>query len=165
MKFLIQIILLGITSLILVSLPSFDDTLGQIYSMLVAFYRLRENFAIEYIMYLAIITLLVLGSIATGLFERKIGFRNIKFSILVAIALIATIIAAYLEYLNSIPVSIQLFTWIDSESLNIFSGFQFSTLVVSPITPVVVYPNAEASKSQIIKENKGKSGVYLIFFC
>ena len=44
------------------------------------------------------ITLSLLGSIATGLFERKIGFsRNIQFSILVAIALIATIIAAYLE--------------------------------------------------------------------
>ena len=36
---------------------------------------------------------------------------------------------------------------------------------ISPVTPVVVYPNAEASKSQIIKDNKGKSGVYLIFFC
>jgi hypothetical protein len=33
------------------------------------------------------------------------------------------------------------------------------------ITPAAFYPNAEASKSQIIKDNKGKSGVYLIFFC
>jgi NADH-ubiquinone oxidoreductase chain 4L len=58
-------LLLAITFLILVSLPSFDDTLGFIYFMniipravteeafgfgiLVAFYRLRESFAIEYI--------------------------------------------------------------------------------------------------------------------
>jgi hypothetical protein len=88
-------------------------------------------------MYLAIITLPLLGSIATGLFERKIGFsRNIQFSILVAIALIATIIAAYLEYKYSCCIN-PAFTWIDSESLNIFSGFQFSALVVSPITPIL----------------------------
>jgi hypothetical protein len=30
----------------------------------------------------------------------------------------------------------------------------------SPVTPVAVYSNAESSKSQIIKDNKGKSGVY-----
>jgi hypothetical protein len=35
----------------------------------------------------------------------------------------------------------------------------------SPITPAVVYPDAFASKSQILKDNKGKAGVYLIFFC
>jgi hypothetical protein len=41
-------LLLAITFLILVSLPSYEDTLGQIYSILVAFYRLRESIAIEY---------------------------------------------------------------------------------------------------------------------
>jgi hypothetical protein len=35
----------------------------------------------------------------------------------------------------------------------------------SPITPVAVYLDAAACKEQILKENKGKSGVYLIFFC
>jgi hypothetical protein len=35
----------------------------------------------------------------------------------------------------------------------------------SPIIPVKVYSDAAASKEQILKENKGKSGVYLIFFC
>ena len=30
----------------------------------------------------------------------------------------------------------------------------------SPITPAVVYPDAFASKSQILKDNKGKAGVY-----
>jgi hypothetical protein len=35
----------------------------------------------------------------------------------------------------------------------------------APIIPVKVYPDAAACKEQILKENKGKSGVYLIFFC
>lgn len=29
-----------------------------------------------------------------------------------------------------------------------------------PVTPAVTYPDAEASKSQILKDNKGKAGVY-----
>jgi hypothetical protein len=28
-----------------------------------------------------------------------------------------------------------------------------------------VYPDAAAAKDQILKDNKGKAGVYLIFFC
>jgi len=32
------------------------------------------------------------------------------------------------------------------------------------ITPIVSYSNADTSKLQIIKEIKGKSGIYLIFF-
>jgi hypothetical protein len=35
----------------------------------------------------------------------------------------------------------------------------------SPIISTAVYSNAELQKSQILKENKGKAGVYLIFFC
>ncbi len=30
----------------------------------------------------------------------------------------------------------------------------------SPITPAVIYENAAASKVQVLKDNKGKSGVY-----
>jgi hypothetical protein len=35
----------------------------------------------------------------------------------------------------------------------------------SPIVPQKVYEDAAAYKEQIIKDNRGKSGVYLIFFC
>jgi hypothetical protein len=35
----------------------------------------------------------------------------------------------------------------------------------SPIVPVAFYPDAAVLKSKIIKDNKGKAGVYLIFFC
>jgi hypothetical protein len=84
-------------------------------------------------MYLAIITLPLLGSIASGLFGRKIGVTGaqlITSSLVILTTLLA--IAAYFEVgLNSIPVSIKLFTWIDSESLNVFIGFHFDSLTMS----------------------------------
>ncbi len=30
-----------------------------------------------------------------------------------------------------------------------------------PVTPAVTYPDAEALKSKIIKDNKGKAGIYV----
>lgn len=91
-------------------------------------------------MYLAIITLPLLGSIASGLFGRKIGVTGaqlITSSLVILTTLLA--IAAYFEVgLNSIPVSIKLFTWIDSESLNVFIGFHFDSLTVSMLIPVLL---------------------------
>jgi NADH:ubiquinone oxidoreductase subunit 5 (subunit L)/multisubunit Na+/H+ antiporter MnhA subunit len=47
-------------------------------------------------------------------------------------------IVAYLEVgLNSIPVSIQLFKWIDSESLIVHWGFHFDSLTASMLLPVL----------------------------
>jgi NADH-ubiquinone oxidoreductase chain 5 len=62
-------------------------------------------------MYLALITLPLLGSIASGLFGRKLGVTGSQL-ITTSLVIITTILAmlAYLEVgLNSIPVSIQLF--------------------------------------------------------
>lgn len=91
-------------------------------------------------MYLAIITLPLLGSIASGLFGRKIGVTGaqlITSSLVILTTLLA--IAAYFEVgLNSIPVSIKLFTWIDSESLNVFIGFHFDSLTVSMLIPILI---------------------------
>nr|QXQ00332.1 NADH dehydrogenase subunit 5 [Tuber brumale] len=91
-------------------------------------------------MYLAIITLPLLGSIASGLFGRKIGVTGaqlITSSLVILTTLLA--IAAYFEAgFNSIPVSIQLFTWIDSESLNVFWGFHFDSLTVSMLLPILI---------------------------
>src|SRR6267143_1162340 len=91
-------------------------------------------------MYLAIITLPLLGSIASGLFGRKIGVTGaqlITSSLVILTTLLA--IAAYFEVgFNSIPVSIKLFTWIDSESLNVFIGFHFDSLTVSMMIPILV---------------------------
>jgi hypothetical protein len=134
---------LAIMFLIMVSSLSFDDILGQTFAALYiraakagaesiigsgildAF--CRGSTEIEYqIMYLAIITLPLLGSIASGLFGRKIGVTGsqlITSSLVILTTLLA--IAAYFEVgLNSIPVSIKLFTWNDSESFSIFlAGF------------------------------------------
>lgn len=40
--------------------------------------------------------------------------------------------------LNNIPVTIQLFRWIDSESLNILWAFNFDSLTVSMLIPVLI---------------------------
>jgi hypothetical protein len=40
--------------------------------------------------------------------------------------------------LNNIPVSIEVFRWIDSESLNVSWGFNFDSLTVSMLIPVLV---------------------------
>ena len=62
-------------------------------------------------MYLTLIILPLLGSIASGLFGRKIGVTGSQI-ITTSLVVITTILAifAYIEVgLNSIPVSIQLF--------------------------------------------------------
>jgi NADH-ubiquinone oxidoreductase chain 5 len=73
-------------------------------------------------MYLALIILPLLGSIASGFFGRKIGVTGSQI-ITSSLVIITTLLAiiAYLEVgIQSVPVSIQLFNWIDSESLNVY---------------------------------------------
>jgi len=91
-------------------------------------------------MYLTIITLPLLGSIASGLLGRKLGVTGAQI-ITTSLVIITTLLAitAFFEVgINSIPVSIQLFSWIDSESLNVFWGFHFDSLTVSMILPVLI---------------------------
>src|ERR1700748_525293 len=93
----IEIMLLSITFLILISSLSFDDILGQTFSI--------------YIMYLALIILPILGSIVSGFFGRKIGVSGARI-ITCTCVIITTILAifAFLEVgLNQIPVKIELF--------------------------------------------------------
>jgi NADH-ubiquinone oxidoreductase chain 5 len=91
-------------------------------------------------MYLAIIVLPLLGSIASGLFGRKLGVKGSH--IVTCGSVIITTLLATLTFvevgLNNIPVSIHLFRWIDSESLNISWGFNFDTLTVSMLIPVLI---------------------------
>lgn len=91
-------------------------------------------------MYLAIILLPLLGSAASGFFGRKIGVTGAQF-ITCTCVIITTILStlAFFEVgLNNIPVSIELFRWIDSESLNITWGFRFDSLTVSMLIPVLI---------------------------
>nr|UFY98806.1 NADH dehydrogenase subunit 5 [Corynespora cassiicola]UFY98822.1 NADH dehydrogenase subunit 5 [Corynespora cassiicola] len=91
-------------------------------------------------MYLAIIILPLLGSIASGFFGRKIGVSGAH--IITCTAVITTTVLAIVAFfevgLNNIPVSIEVFRWIDSESLNVSWGFHFDSLTVSMLLPVLI---------------------------
>jgi NADH-ubiquinone oxidoreductase chain 5 len=91
-------------------------------------------------MYLAIIVLPLLGSIISGFFGRKIGVQGAQI-ITCSSVIITTLIAilAFIEVgLNNISVSIKLFRWIDSESLNVLWSFHFDSLTVSMLIPVLI---------------------------
>ena len=91
-------------------------------------------------MYLAIITLPLLGSIVSGFFGRKVGVNGAQ--LITCTCIVITTLLAILSFfevgLNSIPVSINLFRWIDSESLSIFWSFHFDSLTVSMLIPVLI---------------------------
>jgi len=91
-------------------------------------------------MYLAIIILPLLGSIVSGFFGRKIGVSGAQ--MITCTAVVTTTILAVLAFfevgLNNIPVSIEVFRWIDSESLNVSWGLHFDSLTVSMLIPVLI---------------------------
>ena len=91
-------------------------------------------------MYLSIIFLPLLGSIVSGFFGRKVGVRGAQ--LITCSNVIVTTILAVLAFFevgfNNIPVSIELFKWIDSEWLNIVWGFEFDSLTVTMLIPVLI---------------------------
>ena len=91
-------------------------------------------------MYLALIVLPLLGSIASGFFGRKIGVSgsHIVTSSSIIITTLLSIIIFFEVGLNNISVSLQLFRWIDSESLNVLWSFHFDSLTVSMLIPVLI---------------------------
>jgi NADH-ubiquinone oxidoreductase chain 5 len=91
-------------------------------------------------MYLAIITLPLLGSIVSGFFGRKVGVSGAQLitCTCVIVTTLLAIVAFFEVGLNNIPVSIYLFRWIDSESLNVLWGFHFDSLTVSMLIPVLI---------------------------
>ena len=91
-------------------------------------------------MYLSIIILPLLGSIVSGFFGRKVGVTGSQIitSSSVIITTILAIVAFFEVGLNNIPVSIHLFRWIDSEWFNIIWAFQFDSLTVSMLIPVLI---------------------------
>jgi NADH-ubiquinone oxidoreductase chain 5 len=91
-------------------------------------------------MYLAMLTLPLLGSIFSGFFGRKVGVSGAQFitcfSVFTTTAL--AILAFFEVGMNNAPVSIHLFRWIDSESLNVLWSFNFDSLTVSMLIPVLI---------------------------
>ena len=91
-------------------------------------------------MYLAIIVLPLLGSIVSGFFGRKVGVSGAQF--VACLCVVTTTFMAILAFvevaLNSIPVYLTLFRWIDSESINVLWAFNFDSLTVSMLIPVLI---------------------------
>ena len=99
-------------------------------------------------MYLSIITLPLLGSIVSGFFGRKVGVRGAQ--IITCTSIIITTILAIITFFevgfNNIVLSINLFRWIDSEWFNIIWGFQFDSLTVSMLIPVLIISSSKKLK-------------------
>jgi len=91
-------------------------------------------------MYLSLIILPLLGSIVSGFFGRKVGVRGAQ--LITCLSVIITTGLAILAFFevgfNNIPVTINLFRWIDSEWYNIIWGFQFDSLTVAMLIPVLI---------------------------
>lgn len=91
-------------------------------------------------MYLTLITLPLLGSIISGFFGRKVGVTGSH--IITCTCVITTTLLSMVSFfevgINNIPVYINLFRWIDSESLNVSWGFTFDSLTVSMLIPVLI---------------------------
>ena len=91
-------------------------------------------------MYLTLIALPLLGSIVSGLFGRKVGVSGAQW--VTCTCLVATTVFAIVAFfevgLQSVPVKIQLFRWIDCESLNVLWDFRFDSLTVSMLIPVLM---------------------------
>jgi NADH-ubiquinone oxidoreductase chain 5 len=91
-------------------------------------------------MYLSIIILSLLGSIVSGFFGRKVGVSGAQ--LITCLSIIITTVLAIIAFLevgfNNITVSAYLFRWIDSEWFHITWGFQFDSLTVSMLIPVLI---------------------------
>ena len=91
-------------------------------------------------MYLSIILLPLLGSIFSGFLGRKLGVTGsqVVTCLLVVITTIISVFSFIEVGMNNIPVSVKLFRWIDSESLNVLWSFNFDSLTVSMLIPVLI---------------------------
>ena len=91
-------------------------------------------------MYLALILLPLLGSIVSGFFGRKIGVSGAQ--LITCSCVITTTILAIIAFvevgLNQVGTKIELFRWIDSESLYVNWAFNFDSLTVSMLIPVLI---------------------------
>lgn len=91
-------------------------------------------------MYLTIIILPLLSSVVSGFFGRKVGVSGSR--ILSCLSIMITTVLAIIGFFevgfSNNSVSINLFKWLDSESLNILWNFQFDSLTVSMLIPVLI---------------------------
>jgi len=91
-------------------------------------------------MYITIVFLPFLGAIFSGLLGRALGVKGVHI-INVSCLLITTIlsfIAYYEVVLCNSPVSVELFSWINSEHLKISWAFYYDQLTVNMLIPVLI---------------------------
>ena len=91
-------------------------------------------------MYLTLIIFPLLGSISSGFFGRKIGVKgsHLLTCTFILITTIFSIMSFFEVGFNNIVVEIKLFRWIDSELFNVLWGFNFDSLTVSMLIPVLI---------------------------
>lgn len=91
-------------------------------------------------MYLVLIILPILGSISSGFLGRKIGISGSQLisSTCIIITTILSLFAFIEVGINNIPITIHLIRWIDVESLNVSWGFNFDSLTVSMLIPILI---------------------------
>ena len=91
-------------------------------------------------MYLNIIILPLLGSIVSGFFGRKVGVSGAQLltSSCIIITTLFSIIAFFEIGFNNTIVLLNLFQWVDSQWLNIIWTFQFDSLTVAMLIPVLI---------------------------
>jgi NADH-ubiquinone oxidoreductase chain 5 len=91
-------------------------------------------------MYLTIIFLPILSALISGFSPRSIGTKGVKFlsCFLIFLTVILVIISFFEVGLNESSLSILLFNWLDSESLQLSWSFQFDSLTVSILIPVII---------------------------
>jgi len=91
-------------------------------------------------MYLSIILLPLWGSFVSGFLGRISGIYGSRIisSLSVIIATLLSISAFFEIGLNNNPISIVLFEWLATETVNIIWSFQFDSLTVSMLIPVLI---------------------------
>nr|YP_009424495.1 NADH dehydrogenase subunit 5 [Opegrapha vulgata]ASB29439.1 NADH dehydrogenase subunit 5 [Opegrapha vulgata] len=91
-------------------------------------------------MYLTIIILPLMASLVSGFFGRKIGVRGSQIINILCVALttVFSIIIFFEVGFNNALVNLQLFKWIDAETVSILWAFNFDSLTVSMLIPVLV---------------------------
>ena len=91
-------------------------------------------------MFLSIMSLPLYGSVVSGFFGRKVGVSGAQLITIsgVIITTLVAIITFFEVGFNNITLSINLFRWIDSEWFGIFWAFQYDSLTVSMLIPVLI---------------------------
>jgi NADH-ubiquinone oxidoreductase chain 5 len=91
-------------------------------------------------MYLAILFLPLFSSILIGFLGRKLGTKGSQLTscISILITTFLVLIAFFEVALNNIITNIKLFKWIDIELFNIYWNFNYDSLTVSMLIPVLI---------------------------